>query len=73
MAGAHVTQMVSALLINGPEYLRKVRADLETWMEENEWSSLNEMRGNMSQQRVPNPNVYGRANYMLMLQSWERV
>jgi len=73
MAGAHVTQMVSALLMNGPGYLRKVRADLEAWMEENEWSSLNEMRGNMSQERVPNPNVYGRANYMLMLQSWERV
>ena len=73
MAGAHVTQMVSALLKNGPGYVRKVRADLEAWMEENEWSSLNEMRGNMSQERVPNPNVYGRANYMLMLQSWEQV
>jgi dihydroorotate dehydrogenase (fumarate) len=73
MAGAHVTQMVSALLKNGPGYIRKVRADLEAWMEENEWSSLNEMRGNMSQERVPNPNVYGRANYMLMLQSWEQV
>jgi len=72
MAGAHVTQMVSALLKNGPGHLRKVRADLEGWMEENEWSSLNQMRGNMSQERVPNPNVYGRANYMLMLQSWER-
>ena len=49
MAGAHITQMVSALLQNGPGHLRKVRADLEAWMEENEWSSLNEMRGNMSQ------------------------
>ena len=37
MAGAHVTQMVSALLMYGPKYLLKVRADLEEWMEENEW------------------------------------
>jgi dihydroorotate dehydrogenase (fumarate) len=73
MAGAHITQMVSALLKNGPGHLRKVRADLEAWMEENEWSSLNEMRGNMSQERIPNPQIYERANYMLMLQSWERV
>ena len=73
MAGAHITQMVSALLQNGPGHLRKVRADLEAWMEENEWSSLNEMRGNMSQERIPNPQIYERANYMLMLQSWERV
>jgi dihydroorotate dehydrogenase (fumarate) len=73
MAGAHITQMVSALLQNGPGHLRKVRADLEAWMEENEWSSLNEMRGNMSQERIPNPQIYERANYMLMLQTWERM
>jgi dihydroorotate dehydrogenase (fumarate) len=72
MAGAHITQMVSALLQNGPSHLRKVRAELEAWMEENEWSSLNEMRGNMSQERIPNPQIYERANYMMMLQSWER-
>lgn len=72
MAGAHITQMVSALLQNGPGHLRKVRADLEAWMEENEWPSLNEMRGNLSQERIPNPEIYERANYMLMLQTWER-
>jgi len=72
MAGAHITQMVSALLKNGPGHLKKVRADLEAWMEENEWSSLNEMRGNLSQERIPNPQIYERANYMLMLQTWER-
>ena len=71
MAGAHVTQMVSALLRNGPRYLSKVRMDLEAWMEENEWTSLNDMRGNMSVSRIPNPRAYERANYMMMLQSWE--
>jgi len=73
MAGAHVTQMVSALLKNGPGYLRVVRQDLERWMEENEWSSLAEMRGNMNVDRAPNPQAYERANYMMMLQSWEGV
>jgi dihydroorotate dehydrogenase (fumarate) len=72
MAGAHATQMVSALLRNGPAHLRTVLADLRAWMEQNEWSSLNEMRGNMSQERIPNPQIYERANYMLMLQTWER-
>jgi dihydroorotate dehydrogenase (fumarate) len=71
MAGAHVTQMVSALLKNGPGYLRKVRKGLEEWMEENEWSSLAEMRGNMGVDKAPNPKAYARANYMMMLQSWE--
>jgi hypothetical protein len=28
------------------------------------------MRGNMSLFKVPDPDAYERANYMLMLQSW---
>jgi dihydroorotate dehydrogenase (fumarate) len=72
MAGAHVTQMVSALLRNGPAYLSCVRRELETWMQDNEWSSLAEMRGNMGVDRVPDPQAYERANYMMMLRSWER-
>jgi dihydroorotate dehydrogenase (fumarate) len=71
MAGAHVTQMVSALLKNGPGHLSLVRRDLESWMEENEWSSLSEMRGNMALDKAPNPHVYERTNYMMMLQSWK--
>jgi len=70
MAGAHATQMVSALLKNGPGHLTAVRTDLEAWMEENEWPSLVEMRGNMSVDRIPNPQAYARANYMRMLQNW---
>jgi dihydroorotate dehydrogenase (fumarate) len=72
MAGADVTQMVSALLKNRAGHLRKVRQDLENWMEENEWPSLAEMRGNMGVDRAPNPKTYERANYMMMLQSWDR-
>jgi len=71
MAGAHVTQMVSALLKHGPDYLRRVRDELNQWMDENEWSSLAEMRGNMGVDRAPNPKAYERTNYMMMLQSWE--
>jgi dihydroorotate dehydrogenase (fumarate) len=72
MAGAHATQMVSALLKNGPAHLSKVRLDLEAWLEENEWPSLTEMRGNMSVDKIPNPQAYARANYMRMLQNWAR-
>jgi dihydroorotate dehydrogenase (fumarate) len=70
MAGAHVTQMVSALLIHGPVYLGTVLDDLSVWLQEHEWRSLAEMRGNMSLLKVPDPDAYERANYMLMLQSW---
>jgi dihydroorotate dehydrogenase (fumarate) len=71
MAGAHVTQMVSALLRHGPMHIRMVFHELSTWMQQHEWHSLLEMRGNMSLAKVPDPDAYERANYMLMLQGWK--
>jgi dihydroorotate dehydrogenase (fumarate) len=70
MAGAHVVQMVSALLLHGPGYVRDIRAGFEAWMIEHEYESLDQMRGSMDLQSCPDPHAYERANYMLMLQSW---
>jgi dihydroorotate dehydrogenase (fumarate) len=70
MAGADAVQVVSALLQRGPSYLRVLREETEAWMERHEWASLASMRGNMSLTRCPDPAVYERANYMLMLQGW---
>ena len=66
MTGAHVTQLVSAIMKNGPQHLVTLRKHLEEWMTENEWSSLDEMRGNMSFQRIPDPAAYERATFMRM-------
>ena len=63
MAGANVTELVSAIIKNGPQYLRTLRAELRAWMAAYEWNSLDEMRGNMSFQRIPNPAAYERATY----------
>jgi len=67
MCGAHATQMVSALLRHGPGHLRVVRREVEEWMTEHEWSSLSEMRGNMSLGRIPDPAAYERANFRMAL------
>ena len=67
MAGAHATQMVSALIRNGPQHLRAVLRDLESWMDEHEWTSLSDMRGNMSLERIPDPAAYERANFRMAL------
>jgi dihydroorotate dehydrogenase (fumarate) len=72
MAGADAVQVVSALLRGGPGWLKGLRAELEHWMEQHEWDSLNQMRGNMSLVRCPDPAVYERANYMLILQGWRK-
>jgi len=67
MAGAHATQLVSALLRHGPLHLRTVRRQVEEWMTEHEWHSLGEMRGNMSLERIPDPAAYERANFRMAL------
>ncbi len=70
MAGAHATQMVSALLRHGPDYLRLLRRDLECWLEEHEFESLRQMQGSMSLLRCGDPASYHRANYARLLRSW---
>ena len=67
MAGAHATQMVSALLRHGPDHVGTVRREIESWMQEHEWNSLAEMRGNMSLERIPDPAAYERANFRMAL------
>ena len=63
MTGAHACQLVSALLANGPGHIRVLREALEAWMTENEWESLDDMRGNMSFQRIPDPSAYERETF----------
>jgi len=65
MAGAHAVHMVSALVGQGPRHLAVVRRDIEAWMNENEWPSLEEMRGNMGFDRVPDPAAYERAHFRM--------
>ena len=67
MAGAHATQMVSALLRHGPNHLRTVRREVESWMQDHDWCSFTEMRGNMSLQKVAEPAAYERANFRMSL------
>jgi len=70
MAGAHITQMVSALLQHGPDHLRQVRVELDDWLEEHEFESLQQMQGSMSLLRCGDPAAYQRANYIRLLHSW---
>jgi dihydroorotate dehydrogenase (fumarate) len=71
MAGAHAVQMVAALLVHGPMHLAKVRRGLSHWLEEREYSSLEQAQGSMSLLRCPDPEAFERGNYMKILQTWK--
>ncbi len=71
MAGADAVQMVSALLIHGPERLAQTRTGLAEWLEEHEYESLAQAKGSMSLVKSPNPQAFTRANYMRILNGWK--
>jgi dihydroorotate dehydrogenase (fumarate) len=70
MAGAACAMMTSALLEHGIEHIAHVRAGLERWMVEHEYSSVVQMRGSMSQVSVGSPAAFERANYLKVLRSY---
>ena len=72
MAGAHGVQMVSTLLKNGPEHLRKVKDEMASWMEQHEYESVDQMRGSMNLLKSPDPAAFERLNYVRVLQGGAR-
>ena len=45
LAGADVTMLASVLLYKGPSALTQILTELERWMEEKGYTSLQEMQG----------------------------
>jgi dihydroorotate dehydrogenase (fumarate) len=72
MTGAHSVQMVSALLIHGPEHITRTLEAIDFWLNEHDYESLRQMQGSMNMAKVPVPGRLTRANYMKMLDSWQQ-
>ena len=70
MAGASVTMMTSELLQKGIDRITVLLADIEKWMVDHEYKSIEQMKGSMSQQNVKEPAAFERANYMKVLNSF---
>jgi dihydroorotate dehydrogenase (fumarate) len=70
MSGACAVQCVSTLLLHGPRKLQMIAEEIVHWMEENEYSSVEQMVGNMSLAKSPDPGAFERLNYMEVLKSW---
>jgi len=70
MAGAKVAMMASNLLHNGEQAVGPILNELEEWMREHEYESIQQMQGSMSQKSVKEPAAFERANYMKVLGSF---
>jgi dihydroorotate dehydrogenase (fumarate) len=69
LAGADVAMMTSALLRNGPDYLRPLEVQVRDWMDRHGYETVEQLRGRLSQRSVPNPAAFERANYIKTLAS----
>ena len=70
MAGADVVMSTSALLQQGPTFLSRLLADLSAWMDRKGYDSVDQLRGSMSQQSIPDSTSFVRGNYIKVLESY---
>ena len=71
MAGASACMMASTLLKYGIGHAAELLAGIQSWMEVNEYESITQMKGSMSQQAVAEPATFERANYIKVLSSFD--
>jgi dihydroorotate dehydrogenase (fumarate) len=69
LAGAQVVQLASALVRNGIPHLGKILAGMEEWLARRGASSLEEVRGTISQRAVQDPAAWERAQYVHLILS----
>jgi dihydroorotate dehydrogenase (fumarate) len=67
LAGATVAQTASVLLKNGIPYLSTMLRELQGWMEERGYDSLEDFRGKLSQREADDPFLFERAQYVKLL------
>jgi len=70
MSGAKVAMMASNLLHSGEQVIEPMLNEIEAWMKEREYESIQQMQGSMSQKSVKEPAAFERANYMKVLNSF---
>jgi len=69
LAGAKVVQLASALVRSGIPHLGKMLAAIEEWMDKHGYSSLDEVRGSLSQREIQDPGAFERAQYVHLILS----
>ncbi|KUK70630.1 MAG: Dihydroorotate dehydrogenase family protein [Anaerolineae bacterium 49_20] len=71
MAGANVTYVVSEFLQHGIGSAATLLRNFNDWMDRNGYDSVEQMRGTLRYDKVPNATAYERANYISSLKSFD--
>ena len=63
LVGADVVMMASVLMRYGPECLLKLNAGLRQWLQEHDYTSVEQLKGSMSYRNCPDPSTLERVYY----------
>ncbi len=69
LAGAKTVQLCSTLYKNGNDQIGIMLNELEKWMNENDYNTIDEFRGKMSQSKTFDPKVFERVQFMKYLRN----
>jgi len=64
LAGSDAVQIVSTLYKNEVRHLTKMLADITSWMQEKNYTSIDDFKGKLSRKHLKDPFVYQRAQYV---------
>jgi len=70
LVGADVTHLCSVLLRKGPDHIAVLKQQLEHWLQEHEYESVEQMKGSVSQSCAINPAALEHSNYMHVIKSY---
>jgi dihydroorotate dehydrogenase (fumarate) len=70
LVGADVAMTTSALLHHGPAHIETMEEELVSWMVDNEYTSVDQLRGSVRREAAANPEAFERSNYARTLSSW---
>ena len=70
LVGADVTMLTSVLLQRGPDFAAQLLKELDAWLTEREYTSVEQLKGSMSRIHCSDPSQLERANYMKALVSY---
>ena len=70
LVGADVTHLCSVLLKKGPDHVAVLKQELEHWLQEHEYESVEQMKGSVSQSCAINPAALEHSNYMHVIKSY---
>jgi dihydroorotate dehydrogenase (fumarate) len=73
LAGADVVQMVSTIYRNSPTVVSDILMDLNKWMDDKGYKTLDDFRGKLSRKNLKDPFAYQRAQYVDILTKSEEI